>query len=42
MRSLIPAWPSAGELEQLAAGRFTYPPNRRLADHLLKHAMCWF
>jgi transposase len=30
------------ELEQLAAGRFTHPPNRRLADHLLKHAMHWF
>jgi transposase len=30
------------ELEQLAAGRFTHPPNRRLADHLLKHARHWF
>jgi transposase len=30
------------ELEQLASGRFTHPPNRRLADHLLKHAMHWF
>src|SRR5690606_4863999 len=30
------------ELEQLAAGRFTHPPNRRLANHLRKHAMHWF
>ncbi len=30
------------ELEQLASGRFTYAPNRRLAGHLLKHAMHWF
>jgi transposase len=30
------------ELEQLASGHFTHPPNRRLADHLLKHAMHWF
>jgi transposase len=30
------------ELEQLAAGDFTHPPNRRLAKHLLKHAMHWF
>jgi transposase len=32
----------ACELEQLARSRFTYPPNRRLAGHLLKHAMHWF
>jgi len=32
----------ACELEQLAEGRFTYPPNRRLAGHLLKHSMHWF
>lgn len=32
----------ACELEQLAQGRFTYEPNRRLAGHLLKHAMHWF
>jgi transposase len=32
----------ACELEQLAQGRFTYQPNRRLAGHLLKHAMHWF
>jgi len=30
------------ELERLASGRFTYAPNRRLAQHLLKHAMHWF
>ena len=30
------------ELEQLASGRFTHPPNRRLARHILKHAMHWF
>jgi transposase len=30
------------ELEQLASGRFTHPPNRRLADHILAHAMHWF
>ncbi len=30
------------ELEQLASGRFTHPPNRRLAGHVLKHAMHWF
>lgn len=30
------------ELEQLASGRFTHPPNRRLAGHILKHAMHWF
>jgi transposase len=32
----------ACELEQLARGSFTYPPNRRLAGHLLKHSMHWF
>ena len=32
----------ACELEQLAQGRFTDPPNRRLAGHLLKHSMQWF
>ena len=32
----------ACELEQLARGRFTYEPNRRLAGHLLNHAMDWF
>ena len=29
-------------LEQVASGRFTYPPNRRLAAHILNHAMHWF
>ena len=32
----------ACELEQLAQGRFTHEPNRRLAGHLLNHAMDWF
>jgi len=32
----------ACELEHLAAGRFTHEPNRRLAGHLLGHAMHWF
>jgi len=32
----------ACELEQLAAGRFTHAPNRRLARHVRKHAMQWF
>lgn len=32
----------ACELEQLASGRFTYEPNRRLAQHLRKHALHWF
>lgn len=32
----------ACRLEQAAAGRFTYPPNRRLANHLLNHIMHWF
>ena len=30
------------ELEILASGRFTNDPNRRLANHLLKHSMHWF
>jgi transposase len=30
------------ELEHVASGRFTHAPNRRLAQHLLKHAMHWF
>jgi transposase len=29
-------------LEELAAGCFTYEPNRRLAKHLLRHRMQWF
>jgi transposase len=37
-RGLGLAW----ELERLASGRFTHEPNRRLAGHLLKHAMHWF
>ena len=32
----------ACELERLASGTFTHEPNRRLAGHLLKHAMQWF
>jgi transposase len=32
----------ACELERSAAGRFTNEPNRRLAGHVLKHAMHWF
>ena len=32
----------ACELEQLASGHFTNEANRRLAGHLLKHAMHWF
>jgi len=32
----------AVRLEQTASGRFSYEPNRRLADHILKHAMHWF
>jgi transposase len=32
----------ACELEQLAKGRFTHEPNRRLAAHLLNHAIQWF
>jgi transposase len=30
------------ELEQLASGHFTNAANRRLAKHVLKHAMEWF
>jgi len=30
------------ELERLASGRFTFAPNRRLARHILNHAMHWF
>jgi transposase len=30
------------EIEQVTSGRFTYAPNRRLAGHILKHAMQWF
>jgi transposase len=30
------------ELEQVTSGRFTYAPNRRLAGHILNHAMQWF
>jgi transposase len=29
-------------LQEAASGRFTYEPNRRLAQHLLKHSMRWF
>ena len=32
----------AEELEYLAEGRFTRPPNRHLAGHLLDHAINWF
>jgi transposase len=32
----------ACELEDLAQGRFTHEPNRRLAGHLLSHAINWF
>ncbi|HEV3192428.1 MAG TPA: IS66 family transposase [Polyangiaceae bacterium] len=32
----------ARELESLAQGRFTSAPNRRLAGHLLDHAINWF
>lgn len=32
----------ACRLEELASGRFTYEPNRRLAGHVLGHAMHWF
>jgi transposase len=32
----------ASELEHLAEGRFTHEPNRRLAGHLLSHAVHWF
>jgi transposase len=30
------------ELERVASGHFTAKPNRRLAKHILKHAMHWF
>jgi transposase len=32
----------ACRLEAEASGRFTHEPNRRLADHIRKHAMHWF
>ena len=32
----------ACQLQTLAEGRFTCEPNRRLAQHILKHAMHWF
>ena len=32
----------ACELEQVASGRFSCEPNRRLANHILAHAMNWF
>jgi transposase len=32
----------ACQLETVASGRFRYEPNRRLANHVLKHAMHWF
>jgi transposase len=32
----------ACRLEHLAIGHFSYAPNRRLAKHLLAHAMHWF
>jgi transposase len=32
----------ACELEEVASGHFTYEPNRRLANHILAHAMQWF
>jgi transposase len=32
----------ACELEHLASGNFTNDANRRLANHILKHAMSWF
>ena len=30
------------ELQSLASGDFSYEPNRRLAGHILDHAMHWF
>jgi transposase len=30
------------ELERLTSGHFTHEPNRRLAQHVRKHAMHWF
>jgi transposase len=32
----------ACRLEHLVSGRFTHLPNRRLAKHVLGHAMHWF
>lgn len=32
----------ACRLQHLVSGRFTHPPNRRLAKHVLGHAMNWF
>jgi transposase len=32
----------AVDLEDLVSGTFTYDPNRRLAAHILNHAMEWF
>lgn len=32
----------ACELEHLVSGNFTNDANRRLANHILKHAMSWF
>jgi transposase len=32
----------ACRLEDVASGRFTHAPNRRLAKHVLNHAMHWF
>ena len=32
----------ACRLEETVSGRFTYEPNRRLADHVVRHALNWF
>lgn len=32
----------ACQLEHLVSGRFTHQPNRRLAKHVLSHALHWF
>lgn len=32
----------ACRLEEAASGRFTFEPNRRLANHILKHPLDWF
>lgn len=32
----------ACRLQDLVSGRFTHPPNRRLANHVLGHTMNWF
>jgi transposase len=32
----------ACELQDVASGSFTFAPNRRLANHILAHAMHWF